>query len=225
MKKAITLFAAALAAASVLTGCGKGSQPTPAQTPTTVSAPAPESDIVNIGDKPLDEISKLLDDDRSPIRAYSKENIPELVATVLTALGSRDDLTFDRCIIRDDLGDTYKAIREHIYKGIEKSGGDPTQTFTCKDFIVFEHQEYDFMDSPSYEVYLKGYENNFMLNLVSKTSDIDKQEYYLRVFCDDATVYSDEAHDYVPRYEVAQAKVEKGEYTLIDLSKYDKQGG
>lgn len=220
MKKAITLFAAALAAASVLTGCGKGSQPTSSQTPTTVSAP--ESDIVNIGDKPLDEISKLLDDDRSPIRAYGKENIPELVATVLTALGSRDDLTFDRCIIRDDLGDTYKAIREHIYKGIEKSGGDPTQTFTCKDFIVFE---YDFMDSPNYEVYLKGFENNFALSLVSKTSDIDKQEYYLRVFCYDATVYSDEARDYVPRYETAQAKVEKREYTLIDLSKYDKQGG
>ncbi|MDE6728737.1 MAG: hypothetical protein K2J80_12495 [Oscillospiraceae bacterium] len=222
MKKAITFFAAALAAASVLTGCGKQPHQTPAA-PSSISADTDDSWIVVDPGEIDDEMSKLLAEDHSPIYAYGKENIPELVAKALTALGSRDESTFDRCREGSDWGDTYKELREHIYKGIEKNGGDPTQTFTCKDLTVYEHQEYGFMELPWYEVYLKGYENDIILRIIPKTNDVDKQEYYLRVEREDTTAPSIVTYEHKPTYEVAQEKVEQGIYTLIDLSQYENK--
>lgn len=219
MKKAITLLAAVLAASTVLTGCGKQSQQ-PA-----VSSVVPDDNeiIIESGNEIPDEFSKILAEDHTPIYAYGKENIPELVTKALTALGSRDESVFDRCREGNDWGEPYKDIHEHIYKSIEKNGGDPMQTFTCKDLTVYEHQEYGFMELPWYEVYLKGYENDIVLQIIPRVHDIDKQEYYLRVEREETTKPSIVTYEHKPAYEVAQEQVAQGTYTLIDLSQYEKK--
>lgn len=220
--KKIAAVISAAAVALALTGCGKQPQQTPAA-PSSISADTDDGWIVVDPGEIDDEMSKLLAEDHSPIYAYGKENIPELVAKALTALGCRDESTFERCREGSDWGDTYKELREHIYKGIEKNGGDPTQTFTCKDLTVYEHQEYEFMELPWYEVYLKGYENDIILRIIPKINDVDKQEYYLRVEREETTAPSIVTYEHKPTYEVAQEKVAEGTYTLIDLSQYEKQ--
>lgn len=217
MKKKITILAAVIAVSTVFTGCEKQTQP---MSEVTTSAVVSEtsSDNDNRSDKLSDEMSKILEEDHTPIYAYGKENIPELVAKALTALGSREESAFDRCRMGDDWGDTYKQLREHIYNGIEKNGGDPTQTFTCKDFTVYA---YRFNNEPNYEVYLKGYENDVVIRIVAQINDIDNQEYYLWVRCTGNTEWSIASQEDKPKYEVAQEKVAEGQYTLIDLSQYE----
>lgn len=219
MKKTIVLLATVLAVSSVLTGCGKQSQQTPAATVSS-SVSTNKSDTDN---KESSEMSQLLEEDHTPIYAYGKENIDGLVAKALTALGSNDDATFDRCREGDDWGESYKELREYFYKGIEKSGGDPSQKFTCKDFTVYVHQEFSFMETPWYEIYLKGYENDVVFNFISKVNDIDKQEYYICAKREEKIRWSTATYEEKPTYEVAQEMVAEGKYTLIDLSQYENK--
>lgn len=205
MKKKNTTLAAILAATIALTGCqsGKGNSSktnSTSRTPIVVEEPSTA------------ESSKV---ERTNIYAYGKENIPELAATVLTALGSRDEETYNLCLGGEwePEWDRYKAYHEFIYTTIEKAGGDPTQDLTCADFTVFNHQ-YDGL--PHYEAYLKGFESSIVFSVIPKINDIDKQEYYVRVI---RREYPSLANGKT-YYEVAQEKVADGTYTLIDLSEY-----
>lgn len=215
MKKRNTTLAAILAATIALTGCQNGKE--------NSSGTQSTSTKVVVDKSSAEENSK---EERTNIYAYGKENIPELVATVLTALGSKDEETYNLCMGGEyhPEWEQYKPYHEYIYTTIEKSGGDSTQDFTCADFIVYEHQEYGFMDTPWYEAYLKNYENDIVFEVQPVVNDIDKQEYYVSVKKKDS-MENRATHLERPLYEAAQEKVADGTYTLIDLSKYAPKEG
>ena len=205
MKKKNTTLAAILAATIALTGC-QSSKENSSKTNSTSRTP------IVVEDPGADESSK---EERTNIYAYGKENIPELAATVLTALGSRDEETYNLCLGGEwELEENrYKAYHEFIYTTIEKAGGDPTQDLTCADFTVYKHNN---SDLPVFTAFLKGYEDKIVFNVYSRVNDIDKQEYYVRVIR--------QQNPSPPRsktvYEETQEKAADGTYTLIDLSEY-----
>lgn len=204
MKKNTTL-AAILAAAIALTGCQSGKENS-SKTNSTSRTP------IVVEESSTTESSKA---ERTNIYAYGKENIPELAAMVLTALGSRDEETYNLCLGGEwELEENrYKAYHEFIYTTIEKAGGDPTQDLTCADFTVYKDNN---SDLPDFTAFLKGYEDKIAFWVTPKINDIDKQEYYVRVIKIKYPVLAT-GKTY---YEDAQEKAADGTYTLIDLSEY-----
>lgn len=207
MKKKNTTLAAILAAAIALTGCQSGRGNSGDTRSTTGKIVVEEPSTTNSSKE-----------ERTNIYAYGKENIPELAATVLTALGSRDEETYNLCLGGEwePEWDRYKAYHEFIYTTIEKAGGDPTQDLTCADFTVYKDNN---SDLPYFIAFLKGYEDKIAFSVSSKVNDIDKQEYYVRVIKKEYASVSGSI-DGKTLYEHAQEKAADGTYTLIDLSEY-----
>lgn len=207
MKKRNTTLAAILAATIALTGC-QSSKGNSSDTRSTTGK-------IVVEEPSADESSK---EERTNIYAYGKENIPELAATVLTALGSRDEETYNLCLGGEwyPEWETYKAYHEYIYQKVEENGGDPTQNFTCADFTVYKEKD---SDLPSFKAFLKGYEDKIVFYVYPEINDIDKQEYYVKVVKKDPINLAGTSYE-KNLYEEAQEKVADGTYTLIDLSEY-----
>ena len=219
MKKFVTMITAVLAMSTMLTGCGsKTAEPVKEES----SVAAPESTVKaqeSSGTQVKSDISETLEsedeeDDNKPIYAHGKENIPALVATTLTALGTKDEATYNRCCTDEDgVHHTYKQLRSIIYNAIEQNGGDPTQDITCADFIVYKCSVKGY--TPHYLAYLKGCEEIVRLEIRAYTDDVDKQEYYLTI---DANGYTDKYED-VKEYTVSCHFIDT-EYESVDLSQY-----
>lgn len=218
MKKTVTTITAALVMSIMLTGCGsQTSEPVKEKSSAAVS-----ESTVNVqessGTQVESDVSKALESedggDDKPLYAHGKENIPALVATTLTALGTKDETTYNRCCTDEDgVHHTYQQLRSIIYKAIEQNGGDPAKDLTCADFYVYKCSVKGY--TPHYLAYLKGCEEIVRLEIRAYTDDVDKQEYYLTI---DANGYTDKYED-VQGYTVS-CPFTDSEYTLVDLSQY-----
>lgn len=218
MKKSVTALAAVLAATMALTGCGSKTAE-PVKEESSVAASESKVDAQESSGTQVEfDISEVFqsennDDDNKPIYAHGKENIPALIATALTALGTKDEATYKRCCIDDiDLYYTYEQLRGLIYDAVEQSGGDPTKDLTCADFIVYNHSVNG--SWADYFVYLKNCEKEVSLEIKAYTDDVDKQEYYLTV-----SPASFDPYEKVKEYAVS-CPFPDTEYKLVDISQY-----